>query len=411
MAIEMAPRAAARVTSFGLGRSLEQADALADFAERLDLAADESVLGRLLLTRARRLLQPAAAALLLVDETTHEFVIAQTLPKRSRRRWERELEAHIDAGTFAWGINQRQPVLLELRTAEAPPLPAARTLVLAPLVARYRLLGVLLVATEWVSETIPAALVRELAVLAKQFALTLGTHRLVADLQRRNHELALAGEALASKVKELEETQTALRAAIAAQAQKSEELEWLKAELEAKVLERTAELRALNRQLERLSRTDELTGLLNRRSFEERLAEEELRRQRSGRPVTVVIVDLNGLKRINDQQGHAAGDAALVATATVLQTSARGSDVVARLGGDEFGLVLTETGEAGAEQFCRRLLAAAAEARWRPGQTDGLSLSIGAASCPPVATLPEAMALADARMYVHKRAYYAQRGA
>jgi diguanylate cyclase (GGDEF)-like protein len=407
MVLEMLPPAATRVIGLGPGGALEQADALADFAERLDLAAGEPDLGRLLLVQTRQLLRPAAVALLLVDETTHEFVTAQTLPKRSRRRWESELEAHIAAGTFAWGINQRQPVLLPLRTA-APPLPGARTLVLTPLVARYRLLGALLVATEWAGEAIPAALVRWLAVLAKQFTLTLGTHRLVADLQRRNHELALAGEALAGKVKELEEAQTALRAAIAAQAQKSEELERLKAELEAKVLERTAELRALNRQLERLSRTDELTGLLNRRSFEERLAEEELRRQRTGRPVTVAIVDLNGLKGINDRQGHAAGDAALVATATVLQTSARGSDVVARLGGDEFGLLLTETGADGAEQFCQRLLAAAAEARWQLGQTDGLSLSIGTASCPPVATLPEALAVADARMYANKRAYYAQ---
>jgi GGDEF domain-containing protein len=79
---------------------------------------------------------------------------------------------------------------------------------------------------------------------------------------------------------------------------------------------------------------------------------------------------------------------------------------VARLGGDEFGLLLTETGEDGAQPFQDRLLAAASAARWQFGQTEGLSLSIGTASCPPAATLQEAVALADARMYADKRAYY-----
>jgi hypothetical protein len=261
---------------------------------------------------------------LLVDQAPAEFVFTQLLPRRSRRRWEAELEAQIATGTFAWGINQRQPALLPLRAA-APPLPGARSLVLVPLVARYQLLGTLLVATLWTPETLPGALIGRLAVFAKQYTLTLGTHRLIADLQRRNRELALASAELTDKVAELEAAQAALQRAIAAQARKADELERLKGELELKVEERTADLRALNQQLERLSRTDGLTGLLNRRSFEERLAEEELRRRRTGRPVTVAIVDLNGLKRINDQEGHAAGDAALIAAATLLRTAVRES--------------------------------------------------------------------------------------
>jgi len=391
-----------------VGGHLVRADVLADFAERLDLAADEVQLGTLLLTQTRELLRPATVALLLVDQTTLEFTIVQSLPQRSQRCWAAELEAQIAAGTFAWGINQRQPALLPLRATE-PRLPRARMLVLAPLVARYQVLGVLLAATEWTSETLPGALVRSLAVLTKQFALTLGTRRLVADLQRRNQDLALASETLATKVRELEIAEAALRQAVAVQAQKAEELERLKAQLEIKVEERTAELRSLNRQLEQLSRTDELTGLLNRRCFEERLDAEERRRRRAHRPVAVAMIDLNGLKAINDGFGHAVGDQALVAAATVLRMTARQIDVVARLGGDEFAVLLIECDEEGAHQFAQRLQAAAAGARWHFDQPMGLSLSIGVAGCPPAATARAAVALADNRMYANKRGYYAER--
>jgi diguanylate cyclase (GGDEF)-like protein len=382
-------------------------DQLADFAERLDLAPNEQELVALLLGRVRQVLHPAAVALLLVNEETLEFTLAQTLPKRGRRLWEAEFEAQIQAGTFAWGISQRQPVGLSLRAAP-PRLPGARALVLAPLMARYHLLGALLVATKWPAEEMPALLVRDMAVMTKQFTLTLGTHRLVANLQRRNQQLALTGEELRRKLAELEDTQEALQGAIATQRQKTDELERLKSDLEAKVHERTAELRSLNKRLAYLSRTDELTGLLNRRSFDERLGEENERLLRSGRAATVVLADLNGLKAINDLHGHAAGDAALVATATVLQTVARSTDVVARLGGDEFAVLLTETGEAGAVLFCERVQRAAAAARWLDGQHVGLHLALGAAGCPPAVTLHEALNQADARMYADKRAYYRQ---
>jgi diguanylate cyclase (GGDEF)-like protein len=87
---------------------------------------------------------------------------------------------------------------------------------------------------------------------------------------------------------------------------------------------------------------DPLTGLYNRRSGEQRLAEEFARSQRHGNPLTVLMLDLNGLKLINDEFGHAAGDGVLKYFAERLVRAIRGSDLAIRLGGDEFLLVLPE---------------------------------------------------------------------
>jgi diguanylate cyclase (GGDEF)-like protein len=89
------------------------------------------------------------------------------------------------------------------------------------------------------------------------------------------------------------------------------------------------------------SERDVLTGLLNRRGWERALGVEESRCQRSGCSATVIVVDLDGLKTVNDSNGHAAGDAFLRRTAEVLRDSSRPSDVVARLGGDEFAVLVT----------------------------------------------------------------------
>jgi diguanylate cyclase (GGDEF)-like protein/putative nucleotidyltransferase with HDIG domain len=89
--------------------------------------------------------------------------------------------------------------------------------------------------------------------------------------------------------------------------------------------------------------TDALTGLANHRSFQERLREEVARAHRYGRPLSLVLIDLDVFKVVNDAHGHAAGDQALAEVARRLQTLARPGDVLARLGGDEFGWVLAET--------------------------------------------------------------------
>jgi diguanylate cyclase (GGDEF)-like protein len=101
--------------------------------------------------------------------------------------------------------------------------------------------------------------------------------------------------------------------------------------------------------------TDPLTGLLNRRGFDDRLREEIGRARRSGRPLAVVLSDCDDLKRVNDAHGHERGDAVLQAIASLLRNSKRASDVAGRLGGDEFGLVLTDADAAVAADVAERL--------------------------------------------------------
>ncbi|MDO9356495.1 MAG: GGDEF domain-containing protein [Solirubrobacteraceae bacterium] len=95
--------------------------------------------------------------------------------------------------------------------------------------------------------------------------------------------------------------------------------------------------------LERLIRRDPLTGVGNRRLLAERLAYELARHERSGQRLTLLALDLNGFKDINDQLGHAAGDELLVAVASTLRANVRGQDTIVRQGGDEFCVMLPET--------------------------------------------------------------------
>jgi diguanylate cyclase (GGDEF)-like protein len=102
----------------------------------------------------------------------------------------------------------------------------------------------------------------------------------------------------------------------------------------------------LGRQADRLlekARTDPLTGLFNARVFHERLEEEVARARRYGRPLCLLMIDVDGLKAVNDRGGHRAGDAALVRVAEALRGAARRTDVAARWGGDEFALLAPDT--------------------------------------------------------------------
>jgi len=103
-----------------------------------------------------------------------------------------------------------------------------------------------------------------------------------------------------------------------------------------------AKVESLTNEVYKLAALDQLTGLYNRRSGEQRLAEEISRAVRHERPLTVLLMDLDGLKQINDRLGHAAGDLVLKAFAERLQKAIRGSDLAVRLGGDEFMVLLPE---------------------------------------------------------------------
>jgi len=114
----------------------------------------------------------------------------------------------------------------------------------------------------------------------------------------------------------------------------------------------------LVRKLEHLSHHDSLTGLLNRRAFEYLLGRECQRLQRFGEQFSLLILDIDHFKRINDRLGHAAGDAVLAAVAQTLQSHAREVDRVARFGGEEFCVLLPRTAHEGALQAAERLRAA-----------------------------------------------------
>jgi diguanylate cyclase (GGDEF)-like protein len=122
--------------------------------------------------------------------------------------------------------------------------------------------------------------------------------------------------------------------------------------LEQRVAERTAQLEDANRKLAKLSATDGLTGLANRRHFDEVLRSEWARAARTGQPLVVVMLDVDHFKKFNDRYGHQAGDACLVRVAQALQGGTRrASDLAARYGGEEFSIVLPNTGAAEAREL------------------------------------------------------------
>ena len=178
----------------------------------------------------------------------------------------------------------------------------------------------------------------------------------------------------------------------------AEDLVRLQARLLSTVLHLELSAERLDRRAERAeseATTDPLTGLGNRRGWDRVLAAEEARCRRHGHPATVIVLDLDGLKGVNDAGGHAAGDDLLRRSAEVLAGSARASDYVARLGGDEFGLLAVEAGPAGGEAEAARIRARLDEA--------GVGAAVGVASRDPAGTLEDAWREADADMYRHKR--------
>lgn len=122
-----------------------------------------------------------------------------------------------------------------------------------------------------------------------------------------------------------------------------ESMEHAKEELERKVAKRTDELKQSMRLAEELARKDPLTGMNNRRSFFELGEKEFLRAKRYDTPLSVMMIDLDSFKRINDEHGHAVGDEVLSALARMIKKAVREGDICGRLGGEEFALILPAT--------------------------------------------------------------------
>ena len=175
-----------------------------------------------------------------------------------------------------------------------------------------------------------------------------------------------------------------LRSEVAAQARLQQTIETANEQLEASVRERTAELQAANEQLAALSSTDALTGLANRRRFDEVWAAEWQRAARLGLPLALALIDVDHFKAYNDHYGHQAGDVCLRQVAAILAAEVRRSgELVARYGGEEFVLVLPGASAAEARAVAERIRTAV-QARGMPHEHSPVApvvtVSIGVAS-------------------------------
>jgi diguanylate cyclase (GGDEF)-like protein len=179
--------------------------------------------------------------------------------------------------------------------------------------------------------------------------------------------------------------------------------------LTARVRDDQRELHALNARLQQhleheqqLARTDSLTSLPNRRLFLDELRRATARIHRSGKPVAVAYMDLDGFKTFNDRMGHAAGDVVLRRVAKVLAGQVRGTDVAARLGGAQFGILLDRCTEDNARTTSIRLVDQLTAALKEVAATD-VGVCVGVACFEGDSFAPEAMIdHADAAMYCAK---------
>jgi diguanylate cyclase (GGDEF)-like protein len=156
--------------------------------------------------------------------------------------------------------------------------------------------------------------------------------------------------------------------------------------------------------LRHLSRTDGLTGLYNHRTFYERLDEELKRAQRYGARLSVVLIDLDDFKTVNDTGGHQFGDLLLIKCAELLRRELRQTDVVCRYGGDEFAVILPETTREDASAMMRRLSHEFCKLGAAEGAPAAFGMSFGLSTCPEDdSTVTELVKVADERLFLNKR--------
>lgn len=218
-------------------------------------------------------------------------------------------------------------------------------------------------------------------------------------------EMLLLAFALADRINVMRQEKLQAQARLLeAQEQLVETLQHSERELEQRVAVRTEELQVLNSRLEMLSLTDALTGIANRRHFDEVLAKECKRALRVGEPLALAVLDVDWFKTYNDHYGHPAGDSCLQQIAhTLAATISRSTDLVARYGGEEFVFLAPSTGLAGAQSMAEKLVRAV-EALALPHERSPLgyvTISVGIALMPRDADSPAQALLqrADAALY------------
>lgn len=156
--------------------------------------------------------------------------------------------------------------------------------------------------------------------------------------------------------------------------------------------------------LRQLSRTDSLTGLFNHRTFYERLTEELKRATRYDSPLSIVLIDLDDFKSVNDTHGHQFGDHLLVKCAEWLRHDLRETDIICRYGGDEFGVILPETTREDAHTMMCRLMVTFKQLGRQEGTPPSFGMSFGLSSHPEDdGTVMRLVNVADERLMLNKR--------
>jgi diguanylate cyclase (GGDEF)-like protein len=166
-------------------------------------------------------------------------------------------------------------------------------------------------------------------------------------------------------------------------------------------VEQMTSLKVRAEEFHKLATLDPLTGLYNRRLAEQRLTGEVSRSQRYGHPLTVLVIDLNGFKQINDRHGHPAGDLVLRLFAERLTSAIRASDLAVRMGGDEFMVLLPECQPEQVQTLLHRLNSMAVEFH---GENIPVTYAAGWAGYRPGDTAEQILERADQALYADKRA-------
>ena len=278
---------------------------------------------------------------------------------------------------LGWQVMVRQPASV----AMAPVRHLQRAILLGALV----MVVVLLLMGRWVSRWFGQPL--EQLVLRAQ-RIEQGDEDLNWNIKGRSNEVKLLVEALRRT------TATLIR--------RKQALVDANADLEKKIAERTADLARVNEELKTLARRDPLTGTGNRFASMERLRGEFLRMKRVGQTYTVLALDIDHFKRVNDNHGHATGDAVLRDVAQTMRATVRDTDFVGRIGGEEFLVLLPNTPVSQAVLVADKIRQAV-QAQHQPG-VGQVTVSIGVASAElDDANEEQAVSLADAALYRAKK--------
>lgn len=202
----------------------------------------------------------------------------------------------------------------------------------------------------------------------------------------KRHELHFLADAINAMLASLKKHMAQNRTLYVQLEQEKESLRSLNKSLELRIAERTRDLAQANEQLKSLSLTDALTGIPNRRCFDQTLEQEWRRCARNGRPLTVALFDVDWFKHYNDYYGHIAGDEVLRQVAGMLQqTIGRAGDTVARYGGEEFALIASDTDAESGLNVVHRMCDAVFSLHLPHSLSafGRITVSVGMASCVP----------------------------